>query len=559
MNNPEYYKPSNKFSPVGLVLMFISMIAVGVIVSWLYLIINSVIPLIYLNILLAAGVSAAIGFIGGRFIKIFKIRNPMAAIIVAVAALLCVNYVKWAIYVDRDNDKYVYDDMKDYTLSEYSSQINPIPAMYAYMITNSTEMSPEEAADAIYNVEEDGVKLMQEPLNKIEDLAKEQGYDTSTMTAEQRAYFDSGITFWELLELDIFLGRDVDEIVESSKELANAGDDTNTYEWVKEHGHRKTVGYLLSHPSELFRSVKTINAVGRWSIKSHRYSSLNDSNSSLVKGWMLWIVWFGELLMLTIPALMMIRESAQKPFIEAEDDWAIVDKPAPEFKFVDPYPTQSNSPATAASSFTRDPDYLFSLEPLTSLMAVPDRFFFLTYCRSKYYDEIYATLTCSTLTNKAKNQRQNSVLVKDLRVDANFLATMFGRFHYQVPPLCQGENRAEEIEKETKARAMAEASGKPLAPQRPKATGAEAIFDEPPITAKPKVETEEDFARRQMEEERRKAEAEHKMQPVDVPKAPKVEAPPVQSYTPPAGTPGGSGLMDGIDTSNLDLSNFDFK
>ncbi len=559
MNNPEYYKASNKFSVPGLLLMFISMVVVGVAVSWIYLILNSVIPLIYLNILLAAGVSILLGFIGGKFVKIFKIRSPSVAITVAVLALIVVNYGKWAIYIARDDQKYIYDDMENVTLEEYADETNPAPYMYAYMFVAAEEngdMTLEEAVDTVYNAEEDGIKVMQAPLDEVLDFAKKQGYDTSTMTKEQKAYFESGISLWELVQFDIFLGEDVNTIANNSRKMVD-NPDMNTLKFVKDNGKYKNTTYYLSHPGQLWKSINVVNAVGRWSINNHRYS-LNSENNSLVSGVLLWLVWLGELLMLTIPALMMISEKAKAPFIESENDWAITDKPAPEFKFIDPYPTQSNSPSTAASSFTRDPDYLFTLEPLTALMSVPDRYFYLTYCRSMYYDYIYATLYCSTLTNRAKNQRQNRALVKNLRVDADFLATMFGRFHYQVPPLCQGENRAEEIEKESKERAKAEAAGRPLAPQRPKATGAEAIFDEPPINAKPKKESEEDFAKKQLEEERRQAELEHKMQPVETPVVPKYEAPPVQSITPPPGTPGGSGLMDGIDTSNLDLDNFDF-
>ena len=36
MYNSTVYKPSNKFSPLGIVLMFFSILAVGFIISWLY-------------------------------------------------------------------------------------------------------------------------------------------------------------------------------------------------------------------------------------------------------------------------------------------------------------------------------------------------------------------------------------------------------------------------------------------------------------------------------------------------------------------------------------------
>ena len=573
MNNPEFYKPSNKFSVPGAALMFVAMVAVGAAASWLYLVINSVIPLIYLNILLAFAVSGLIGFIGGKFVRIFKIRNPLVAIIATVIALVFVNYIKWAIYVARDNKKYIYKDMEDRTVTEYATDINPVPALYGGIIAASEEFSngettAEDAADKLYNAEVEGVKVFQDPIKEVLNLAAadpNSGIDPSTLREQlsdlEDSYISSGISLWEFYEFDTVLGTDVETIAKSSKALSE-NKDMNMLEFVKEYGKYKGTTYYLTHPGKLWSAIRQINAVGRWSIKSHRYS-LNDSNRSLVKGWMLWIVWFGEMLILAIPALAMISSKTKAPFIEDEDDWAITDKPAPDFKFVDPYPTQSNSPGLAAVSFQKDPNYLFTLEPLTTLMAVPDRFFFLTYCRSKYYDHIYATLSCSTLTNRAKNQRQVRELVKYLRVDADFLATMFGRFHYQVPPLCQGVNRAEDVEKQSKERAKAESSGRPLAPQRPKATGAEAIFDEPPITAKAKHEPQQDFAQKQLEEERRQAEEEHKMQAVQVPVTqPRVEEkPPVQSFTPPPapGAPGGSGMMDGIDTSNLDLDHFDFK
>lgn len=511
------YKPSNKFSPIGIILMFFSMLAVGLILSWLYLILNRAIPLIYLNIILAAGVSFGLGAIGGFFVKVYKIRAPKLALIVSIIALIFVNYGKWAIYVGRDYDKYMYDDMRDSQVTELYTMIVgknvPLPSNEeeAKELLTAMELSKN------YNIKNELTKMV----GGNSDLEKQ----LSAITMLTNVL---GETVGDMLEN--LLGSTPEEIVKCAEKIKNSGS-MNLYEYLYDFRglQPRTATWLMVHPGELFSDIKNINTAGRWTIKSHRYG-LGDNQGDNVSGILLWMVWFGELAMLTIPALLMIHKKAKYPFIESEDEWAVEDKPTPTFLFADLFPSEGADSTMVKGRIMRDPDYLLSMPIITVTQAIPEKYYSLTYCRSKYYDEIYITVQFTTVTNPRKNQKKTTPVVTYLRVTPDFLATLYGLFGYTVPPLCQGVNKAEEVKKENQERANNAASGRPHAPTPPKATGAEAIFDQPLYhrpaqQAAPKQE--ESFAEKELKEERK------------------------SSTT--------SGDMDGIDTSSLNLDDIDLN
>ena len=513
MNN--LYKPSNKFSPVGLPLMFLAMLAAGVAVSWLYLVIASVIPLIYLNILMAVGISMLLGFIGAKFVRIFKIRAPIIAIVITAVALIFVNYAKWAIYVGRDWNKNFYDDMKDTKVSELLTE-EDLP---------SNQEEAEQMAESL-------------PLFKnytFSSLASISSDAASWISTVEKLFGDTLYDMYAGL-----LGTTADEILESSEKLRSSN--MSLYEYMYEYRGMKerTTGFLLTHPGELFSDIKDINSVGRWTIKSHRYSSGFDADAEPVHGFMLWIVWLGELLILTIPALVMVYGEAKKPFIESEDEWAIEEKPMPEFRFKDSTGSTGVSQGMIKSDVMRDPYRLFDLEPIPVIAPIPDFFYQVTFVHSKYYDEIYITLLYSKLTNARKNQRQTSKLITDMRVDADFLATLYGRFGVTKPALCQGENRAEDVARENAEKKAAAPA--PHAPQRPKSTGADAIFDEPSLYRQSQEKAAQSYAAQELEKEKKAAEEAAKQD----------QSASSSSFT-------SSGDMDGLDTSSLDLSKIDFK
>ena len=532
--NGQIYKPSNKGSIVGIILMPLSMLAVGLGLSWLYLVIKSAIPLIYLNVLLAAGVSLAIGGIGTLFVKLYKLRSPAMVTIFTVIALILVNYGKWAIYVAKDYDKYVYDEMKKITVSDIFGGAENMPN------------TKEEAQQVLLAVEMMKSYSLEDYFGGIEGM--------STLMK----VFGSNVG--EIYES--ILGSTVDEILTNCQTLKSSN--MSFYEYMYEHRENQVrdTMWLVSHPGELFSDIKDINEQGRWTITSHRYSfgdSLTDKKP--VSGILLWLVWAGELAMLTIPAILLVRRKSKYPFIEAEDDWAVEDKPMPNFSFYDPYPGQSSGMGMVKSEILRNPNYLLNLQPVKVIDRVPEKFYKVTYCRSRYFDEIYITVVYSVLTNPRKNQRRTTNIVEFMRVDQDFMATLYGLFEYNVPTLCGGVNRAAEVKQEQEERAKAAASGRHLSPQRPKATGAEAIFDQPLYT-RPQQQPQQPYAQPQYQQPTQpqqpyaQPQYQQPAQPQQPYGQPQYQQPQDTYSNAPRPT---SGDMDGLDTSNLDLDHMDFK
>ncbi len=518
MNNSTY-KPSNKFSVVGIILMFFSMLAAGLIMSWLYLILNAFIPIIYLNILLALGVSFGLGAIGGVFVKLYKLRAPTVVMIVSLVALIFVNYAKWAIYVGRDYDKYIYDDMKDTQLTEFYDGLMgtevPLPT------------TKEDADKFLMSIQIAKSVDIKASVSEAMKLAGDNSDAAKALSSVTMLTNVLGNSYGDMLE-NIF-GSTSDEILESVKKLKSAGSMT-MYDFLYNYrGMQARTGiWLMVHPGELFSDIKNINSVGRWTITSHRWG-LGDAQGDNVHGFVLWVVWIAELAFLMIPALLLIKSKAEYPFIEFEDDWAVEEKPMPQFHF-DDMTGQGVNYAMVKSNILRDPEYIFSMPIITITQATPDKHYVLTYCRSRYFDENYITVKYSQMINPRKNQRKETVLVKNLKVDASFIATLYGMFKLPVPAMCQGENRAEEVKKENDERDSNIRAGRPQAPARPKATGAEAIFDVPlnPRQHSQAKEAETSFAEQQLQQE--------------------------QSSGRPT-----SGDMDGIDTSALNLDDIDLN
>lgn len=503
------YKPSNKGSAVGLVVLFLALFVGGAAISWLYLTLNSVIPIIYLRILFAVGAGFGMGAIGSLAVKKFKLRAPIIAVVVTVAALLFVTYLKWSIYVANDYKKYFYDDLEDIHATDLLSAFQQ-------------DITEEQAERIIAQCE------LLEGFSFDDDMLSAMGTDSATMSAALHFLRPLGDNFGEIYRT--LYGETVDEIMDNA-ELIKRKQNISLYKYLYEERELPTRStfWLMAHPGTLMQDIKDINEVGRWSIRNRRYGGYrNTDDYNAVNGIILWLVWLGELLILCAPAVSMVYTTSNAPYIEGEDDWAVTDKNPPNFMFEDNYPDKQASMGIVKSEIIKNPEYLFSMKAISVIDLVPDRYYKVTFSHSKYYDEVYITVTYSVMTNPRKNQRNNTDIIKFMRVDADYLATLYGIFDQPVPPLCQGHNRAEDVKKQNNARNDALAHGIPLSPQRPKSTGAEAIFDEPSIFAQAKAQQETDsYAQQELEKEK--------------------------------SSNGGVGEMDGIDTSKLDLDNIDFS
>ncbi len=499
MNNT-LYKPSNKFNPVGLIVLFLVMLLGGFAIYWVYELFNSFIPLIYIRIFLAVLASFGIGGIGTIVVKKFHIRAPIIALAVTAFALIFANMGRLASYCVRDFNKYMRDPLEEKNM-DMTSQLSSI--------------DPNSVTAEEYNAY---VAFLSAAL----DESMKKDFETS----EYDVLFDRDKFVNGMKEL---FGTSFGEFLNNIKSCSNAYQLSVKYLGMVE----PTTFDLATHPNKLVSYLKMVNKEGRWNIKSHRYRyGETGDNGEPVKGFILWIVWIAEFAILIIPALGFVYGKAKYPYIESEEDWAIEEKPMPEFRF----PAETGSPYSdfnmVKKEILRNPGYIFTLPRISVIAPPPDTYYFIKYCRSKYYDENFITVVHSNLVNARKNQRKMTEIIKNMRVDADFIATLYGAFELPVPPMCKGENRAQQVNAEAQARKKAQEEGRPLSPQRPKMTGAEAIFDEPSIFAKPKPK----------------------------PEVPKPEAPSfaqqelAREQRAPQPT---SGQMDGIDTSNLNLDDID--
>ncbi len=104
------YKPSNKFSIVGAIILALAVLVSGSVISVIYLKINQINPIVYLSILLTVGVGCLIGFVAKLVIKAFKIRNVMVTIVAVVIGFAGFTYFKWALY-DYNDYKIITKDL----------------------------------------------------------------------------------------------------------------------------------------------------------------------------------------------------------------------------------------------------------------------------------------------------------------------------------------------------------------------------------------------------------------------------------------------------------------
>ena len=518
MRQAQTYKPSNTFSFGGFILMFISMLVAGALLSWLYVILQAVIPLIYLCVLITIGFGAAIGGIGAVFVKVYKIRHPGLAIAATMIAMFFVYIFHWCVYVARDYDKYSYDEMKSERASEYFLGITDAQL-------NSAKISGEELAANFMTT------YKQHKIHEVEFTALEKEYFTS----KQKDMYDRNVSIWEYYDYDKVLGKTTSEVAKSLENIKGK----NAYDFYINYRNqpKHSIGYLLVHPGDLFSDICDINSVGRWTMRSSRHSFSSSSRSSTtnnnVNGILLWLTWLGEMALMFIPAAAIVSARAGSPFIEQDNDWAITDKPSLSFKFVDPFPGNANGEKQFKTAFMNDIDSLFSLQPLLAQMGSLNTFYTATYCHSKFYTENYLTIQHTRVTNVRNNQRTVTNIVKKVRVDADYIATLHGMFGYPVPANCPGTNRFAQPQQQAEQPQQDYTQQSYQQPQQQDYT--QQSYQQP---------QQQDYAQQSYQQPQQQNYTQQSYQ-----------QPQQQSYAPQDDF--SSGDMDGIDTSNIDLSSLD--
>lgn len=414
------YKSRKSIMPSGVLAIALAVSLVGCLLSFVYLKLCDICPSVYLCILLAIGFGAGLGVISKLLIKALKIHSVSSALLGVLIGCLVFTVFKWALYVTWDDEK-IYDSIKDKSAFEYCE------FDYDFLNSNNELPSDERIQLAVNYLKETSVYDYYQSFY-------EGGADQ--WIADMRDYYKSDFAYSasELKEMKAFdyfykgyviEGKEVESIKTAYK--MNAKDYFLDY-----LGKGSTVTSLITHPKVFFEKIKDINDYGRWSISSRPTYAPNNTNNTQknnnVKGWMLWIVWIGEIFLICAPTFAMAKSRAELPFIESENVWAI--KNASD-GFILRAPIQSKG---VGQAFINNPDSLFAYDHIFVRPGQSEHLSIELY-HSKFYDENYISLFSTTIVQAsklAKPQQRKVCLAKYVYVDKNFVTKFF--LHCQQDP-----------------------------------------------------------------------------------------------------------------------------
>ena len=388
MGEHKHYKESGKFSPVGAVLMVLATAVCGGLIFWLYLLFEGWCTIIYLNVIAAIAVSCALGFVGGKIVRAFKMRNTVVAVACAVVGFLLASYFKWALYDYNDLKKYGYELMGEYTAYDYYDELN---------------MLFDENTDGFGDYYDFYHQTKAYDLFSNDSTGDFSDKDIATMQKK---------SVWQFFELDKLLGKDK----KSAQKSLEKSYTMNAYDYTYDYRDYDKTGLfaIIAHPSDLWNDIKSINKEGRWSYKS---SHSSRDNGSLVNGTILWIVWGSEFILLLAFLVGGVRLKSKEPFIESEDDWAEYKNLKGAYKFMVPEDIKSFKVSMEQSPYTLF-DYQTAVTQFLPTYMVIDCYV------SKSGNENYLTVYQQTINPKNKNP-DTKVLVKNLFVDGDFMNRLY--------------------------------------------------------------------------------------------------------------------------------------
>jgi len=148
MNDVTQKKPLNIG---GLIVLFLLLSLVGTGLAWLYLALIDTVMNIWVNIFIAVGYGVIMYFVAFYTKKILKISNNIGAVIVAILAVVVINYFKWQMYFGvwytRDmgvelsffNLPYVLEALEFMVRYPFIQGINPVSEFFSdLMIFNES-------------------------------------------------------------------------------------------------------------------------------------------------------------------------------------------------------------------------------------------------------------------------------------------------------------------------------------------------------------------------------------------------------------------------------------
>ena len=98
-NNDLYYQPSGKYNLPGLISSYFFIILLSLIMGFLYGIMVTIIPIVYLNFLITIGAGILLGMIMRLLIRFSHNRSKTSQYILALILGFFINYFQWTFYI----------------------------------------------------------------------------------------------------------------------------------------------------------------------------------------------------------------------------------------------------------------------------------------------------------------------------------------------------------------------------------------------------------------------------------------------------------------------------
>lgn len=424
----KYYRPSKRFSAVGLIILVVCYIVLGTALAWVYLWINRKCTIVILNVFAALGYGALMGFVGKMIVKKAKLRNPLVVLIGLLIGILGMTYLKWAMY-DYYDYKMIADQYDEYTDSDIKSDMRSEKAYTLF------EMDYDFEEDADYTFDDNWDILQNNAYDYMNLLCLAGNTTLEEQFSESQIDEMKDCTVYEWYYYDVLLGDTKEECkknLEKAKELD--GVDYIEYmgldmdDFIAEYYGSYTVPSfmeVIAHPGDLWADIKQINEEGRWSYTSSPSSySSTTSNSEPVKGVMLWIVWIAELFIINSFALAIAYAQSKEIFIEQDNDWAqTYDGNRLTFN-----PMNGNQLKTMLEM---SGDSVTSLVPVAATSLGGRPYLKLTFSHARDFSEVYLNAYSMTYNHKNRNY-VSSKIFKGMKItpkQAGILMSMFN-----IPP-----------------------------------------------------------------------------------------------------------------------------
>lgn len=424
----KYYRPSKRFSVVGLIILVVCYIVLGTALAWVYLWINRKCTIVILNVFAALGYGALMGFVGKMIVKKAKLRNPLVVLIGLLIGILGMTYLKWAMY-DYYDYKMIADQYDEYTDSDIKSDMRSEKAYTLF------EMDYDFEEDADYTFDDNWDILQNNAYDYMNLLCLAGNTTLEEQFSESQIDEMKDCTVYEWYYYDVLLGDTKEECkknLEKAKELD--GVDYIEYmgldmdDFIAEYYGSYTVPSFMevvAHPGDLWADIKQINEEGRWSYSSSSSSySSTTSNSEPVKGVMLWIVWIAELFIINSFALAIAYTQSKEIFIEQDNDWAqTYDNNRLTFN-----PMNGNQLKTMLEM---SGDSVTSLVPVAATSLGGRPYLKLTFSHARDFSEVYLNAYSMTYNHKNRNY-VSSKIFKGMKItpkQAGILMSMFN-----IPP-----------------------------------------------------------------------------------------------------------------------------